>query len=208
MTGKRGWILGFVVPLTLASTPAMAQDMSADELRARIDAQIQTLDGPQNGDATRSIRINNSQDVNRPLYPQPKLPAPAATGPAPAAPAAMGKAPPAAAPIEFDTIQFALNSDRLTTDSLLTIGGIAEVLRNPKYERLTFLIVGHTDSLGSDAFNLDLSMRRACSVIEALVKTRVPAARLRAVGAGENEPRTGVQPESPLNRRVEIRVTR
>jgi len=77
-----------------------------------------------------------------------------------------------------------------------------------KYPNSDVLIVGHTDSVGTDAYNLDLSQRRAQAASAYLQSLGVPASRLHAVGKGESEP---IQPNDTdagraLNRRVEIAI--
>lgn len=77
-----------------------------------------------------------------------------------------------------------------------------------KYDRTVVHIVGHTDSNGSDAFNLDLSQRRALAVDSYLVSGGVPQERTRTEGRGEREPRAtnATAAGKQLNRRVEIYV--
>ena len=77
-----------------------------------------------------------------------------------------------------------------------------------KYDRTVVHIVGHTDSDGSDAFNLDLSQRRADAVGNYLIGTGVPQSRTRMEGRGEREPRAtnATAAGKQLNRRVEIYV--
>ena len=77
-----------------------------------------------------------------------------------------------------------------------------------KYPNSDVLIVGHTDSVGTDAYNLDLSQRRAQAASAYLQSLGVPASRLHAVGKGESEP---IQPNDTdagraQNRRVEIAI--
>lgn len=50
------------------------------------------------------------------------------------------------------------------------------------------LVIGHTDRLGSEAYNLNLSRKRAETVTNYLVQRGVPAGIIRALGAGESEP--------------------
>lgn len=77
-----------------------------------------------------------------------------------------------------------------------------------KYNRTVVHVVGHTDSVGSDAYNQDLSERRARSVGDYLTGRGVPYDRLRTEGRGEREPRATNATEAgrQLNRRVEIFV--
>lgn len=77
-----------------------------------------------------------------------------------------------------------------------------------KYDRTVVHVVGHTDSVGSDAFNQDLSLRRANSVADYLASYGVPRDRLRTEGRGEREPRATNDTEAgrQLNRRVELFV--
>ena len=53
---------------------------------------------------------------------------------------------------------------------------------------MELVIIGHTDNLASDAYNLELSRERAESVKEYLVGQGVDANKLRTVGMGESEP--------------------
>lgn len=77
-----------------------------------------------------------------------------------------------------------------------------------KYDRTVVHVVGHTDSVGSDAYNQELSERRANSVGDYLASYGVPRQRLRTEGRGEREPRATNDTEAgrQLNRRVEIFV--
>ena len=77
-----------------------------------------------------------------------------------------------------------------------------------EYPNSDVLIVGHTDSVGTDAYNLDLSQRRAQAASAYLQSLTIPASRLRTVGKGESEP---IQPNDTedgraRNRRVEIAI--
>ncbi len=70
-------------------------------------------------------------------------------------------------------------------------------------------VAGHTDAVGSDAYNQYLSEKRAEAVKAYLVEHGVPAGRISAVGYGESQPRdTNDTIEGRrLNRRVEVRVS-
>ena len=70
------------------------------------------------------------------------------------------------------------------------------------------MIEGHTDSSGDDQHNLDLSERRARSVVTWLVEKGVEAGRLSAKGQGETEPvaDNGTPEGRAQNRRVVLKV--
>ena len=76
---------------------------------------------------------------------------------------------------------------------------------NPNTE---VLIVGHTDNIGSDDYNQDLSERRARSAGDYLVGRGIAVSRIRTVGRGEDEPVAGNSSEEGrlLNRRVEVAI--
>jgi outer membrane protein OmpA-like peptidoglycan-associated protein len=68
-------------------------------------------------------------------------------------------------------------------------------------------IEGHTDNVGTDAYNQDLSTRRAAAVKDALVRDfKVPAGRLTTAGFGESRPRetNDTIAGRARNRRVEL----
>ena len=102
-------------------------------------------------------------------------------------------------------ILFDVNSDKLKPESFATIKEMAQVLKdNPT---LKIKIIGHTDSDGDDASNLDLSKRRAASVKTVLNKTwSIDAARIETDGKGETAPLapndSGIN--KAKNRRVEF----
>lgn len=77
-----------------------------------------------------------------------------------------------------------------------------------KYNRTVVHVVGHTDSVGSDAYNQRLSEDRARAVGDYLVSRGVPRQRVLTEGRGEREPRATNATEAgrQLNRRVEIFV--
>jgi OOP family OmpA-OmpF porin len=102
-------------------------------------------------------------------------------------------------------IQFDVNSDELKPESYATLKVIADLLKeNPD---IRMQIVGHTDSDGDDASNLDLSKRRGASVKNELVNSfACDATRLEADGKGETEPiaENNSAVNKAKNRRVEF----
>ena len=102
-------------------------------------------------------------------------------------------------------IYFEFGSDRLREVSEPTLKEIGDILR--KHPDWKLAIEGHTDSIASDAFNLDLSQRRAAAVKDALsTRHGANAARLTTAGFGESRPkdRNDTLEGRARNRRVEL----
>jgi len=104
-------------------------------------------------------------------------------------------------------ILFATNSTTVSGASTADLGTLASSIN--RYPDTTVNVVGHTDSVGDAAFNVDLSQRRAQAVTSVLINAGVPANRLRATGAGEDQPVATNQTDAgrQANRRVEIIIT-
>ena len=83
-------------------------------------------------------------------------------------------------------VTFELNSATLTPNSLLTLNSVAEILK--KRPNFKVEVRGHTDSAGSDGYNMDLSQRRAEAVMNYLAEQGVAASKLSATGYGETQP--------------------
>jgi outer membrane protein OmpA-like peptidoglycan-associated protein len=104
-------------------------------------------------------------------------------------------------------ILFDVDSDTIRPESTPTLRDIGEMLQN--HPELDLLIEGHTDSEGDDAYNLELSGRRAEAVVQFLVaEYGIAADRLGAEGIGESNPvADNSTPEGrQQNRRVELVV--
>ena len=78
-----------------------------------------------------------------------------------------------------------------------------------RYPNTTVNVIGHTDNVGDAAFNQDLSERRARAVANILLNGGVASSRVRAIGAGGNQPIASNLNASgrQMNRRVEIIIT-
>ena len=89
--------------------------------------------------------------------------------------------------VVLEQIQFAFDSDEILAASFPLMENIARVLNeNPQLARIE--IQGHTDDVGTDAHNDDLSNRRASSVMRWLVEHGVAQGRLTSHGYGERVP--------------------
>ncbi len=113
--------------------------------------------------------------------------------------------PPPPAPQNF-MVFFDWDSTKLSDASLNVLEQARDSYKNKQDARIT--ATGHTDTTGSEAYNMALSLRRANAVKDALVKLGVPAAAITTVGVGEKNllVKTGDQVREPQNRRVEIAV--
>ncbi|WP_300272329.1 OmpA family protein [Halomonas sp.] len=113
-------------------------------------------------------------------------------------------------PVEFEpvTLQsdvtFAFDSAELRPGAEYELNEVAATLNNNPEVRVT--IAGHTDSIGSNEYNLGLSERRAESVRDYLVSQGVADGRMRTVGYGEERPVATNETDEgrAMNRRVEI----
>ena len=103
-------------------------------------------------------------------------------------------------------ILFPFNSDQVLPAGRENLRRLAESLQ--RYPGTEVLIVGHTDNVGSDAYNMGLSQRRADSAKSYLVSMGIPADRIRTSGRGETEPVASNETEAgrQQNRRVEIAI--
>lgn len=104
-------------------------------------------------------------------------------------------------------VHFATNRDVILPDSGPLLDQIAATIL--EYDRLKLIrIEGHTDDQGDDAYNLDLSSRRANAVSRALMERGVESARLKPVGYGETKPLADNKKPAgrALNRRVEFMI--
>lgn len=106
-------------------------------------------------------------------------------------------------------VLFEFNSDQLQPEAIENLKRLVTYLnRPPGFKSLT--VEGHTDSVGSQTYNLNLSQRRAESVRKALISLGAPAAKVRAIGYGESKPiaDNGNFQGRAINRRVEFKVKR
>ncbi len=99
------------------------------------------------------------------------------------------------------------NGDALGEDAMKAIQAVAEQLKAYPGD-YSLVVSGHTSSLGPKAHNKALSLRRAQSVEKVLVGAGIPAARVRSVGLGPDQPVADnkTREGQSKNRRVEIDV--
>ena len=101
---------------------------------------------------------------------------------------------------------FGFDSDVVKGDARSNLNELARSL--DKYDGSNLLIVGHTDAVGSESYNEDLSERRADSAARYLVSQGVDRDRVGTRGLGETEPVASNESDSgrAKNRRVEVAI--
>jgi outer membrane protein OmpA-like peptidoglycan-associated protein len=103
-------------------------------------------------------------------------------------------------------VHFATGKHRILPDSFPLLDQVVSVLKDSPRMRVS--IEGHTDSVGTEAFNMRLSQRRAESVLQHLVERGISPERLESVGFGPTKPVASNKTAKgrALNRRTEFRI--
>jgi len=102
-------------------------------------------------------------------------------------------------------IQFEYNSAEISKTSLSSVQELGKALSNPSLRGSTFVVAGHTDAIGGEAYNQDLSERRADTIKRYLTeKYGINGTDLVAVGYGKTKPIDPNAPMDPINRRVQV----
>jgi outer membrane protein OmpA-like peptidoglycan-associated protein len=106
--------------------------------------------------------------------------------------------------IDLD-IQFDYNSADIRTASLPSVQALGRALSNPSLKGSVFVVAGHTDAIGGEAYNMGLSERRADTIKSYLVsKFGIAGSDLVTVGYGKDKPKDANAPMDPINRRVQV----
>ena len=102
-------------------------------------------------------------------------------------------------------IQFDYNSADISSSSLPTVQALGKALSNSNMRGSTFVVAGHTDAIGGETYNQDLSERRADSIKRYLTdKYGINGTDLVTVGYGKTKPKDASTPMDPVNRRVQV----
>lgn len=104
------------------------------------------------------------------------------------------------------SIPFAFDSARILPEAAAQLEALAQALSGERLQGRRFRVIGHTDGVGADAYNLALSQRRADSVRAALIEKGIAPERLETEGKGFTQPRPSLPPEAAEHRRVEVRT--
>lgn len=102
-------------------------------------------------------------------------------------------------------IHFDYNSADISKDSMPSVQELGKALSNASLKGSTFVVAGHTDAMGGEAYNQDLSERRADTIKKYLTdKYGIVGANLVTVGYGKTQPKDPNAPMDPANRRVQV----
>lgn len=102
-------------------------------------------------------------------------------------------------------ITFDYNSANISAKSQPAVQALGKALSSADLKGSTFVVAGHTDGAGSEAYNQELSERRADSIKRYLVgKFGIAGTDLVTVGYGKTKPKDPAAPMDPANRRVQI----
>ena len=109
--------------------------------------------------------------------------------------------------LRLQGVNFAFDSAKLTPESEQVLDQAVQELRDAP--SVSTRVEGHTDSVGSDAYNLNLSQRRAEAAVEYLTSQGIEGTRLEPVGMGEGNPIESNDTDEGRfqNRRVDFIVT-
>jgi outer membrane protein OmpA-like peptidoglycan-associated protein len=102
-------------------------------------------------------------------------------------------------------IKFDYNSATIAKSAVPDMDNLGKALSDPALKGGTFVLAGHTDAVGSEEYNQDLSGRRADSVKRYLTeKFNLAPDHLVTAGYGKTRLKNKDNPRAPENRRVEV----
>ncbi|QOZ31965.1 OmpA family protein [Bradyrhizobium sp. CCBAU 53421] len=102
-------------------------------------------------------------------------------------------------------IHFDYNSAEIAKGSTQVVQELGKALSDASMKGSTFVLAGHTDAIGSEAYNQDLSERRADTIKNYLVEHYgLNGSDLVTVGYGKTRPKDPNAPMDPTNRRVQV----
>ncbi|MHC2336707.1 OmpA family protein [Bradyrhizobium sp. USDA 4454] len=102
-------------------------------------------------------------------------------------------------------IRFDYNSADIAKGSTQAVQELGKALSDASMRGSTFVVAGHTDAIGSEAYNQDLSERRADTIKKYLVEHYgLNGSDLVTVGYGKTRPKDPNAPMDPTNRRVQV----
>ena len=197
LTGLRAMTLTAALSITAGLAFAGDNTISADQIRSALQPKALTRGlsaGPQVDPAikakeasfvdtvrnrkTRSLSLGEREEIAEIASTKPK--------------------------IDLD-IQFDYNSADIRPSSLPAVQELGKALSDASFKGSTFVVAGHTDAIGGDGYNQDLSERRADTIKRYLSeKYGINGSDLVTVGYGKSKPKDPNAPMDPINRRVQV----
>ena len=102
-------------------------------------------------------------------------------------------------------IHFDFNSADISKDSMSSVQALGDALSDPQLRGSTFVVAGHTDGVGGEQFNQELSERRADTIKRYLVQNYgLTGSDLVTVGYGKTKLKNATDPSDGVNRRVQV----
>ena len=102
-------------------------------------------------------------------------------------------------------VPFDYNSADISKSSTQAVNELGKALSDPSLKGSTFVVAGHTDAVGGEAYNQDLSERRADTIKKVLSEEfGINGSDLVTVGYGKSKPKDPNAPMDPANRRVQV----
>jgi len=101
-------------------------------------------------------------------------------------------------------IQFDFDSAKLQESSKPLLDNLVAAMKNDRLMSVRFKVEGHTDAKGSEAYNQNLSMRRAESVVTYMADKGIEKERMEGIGKGFSDLLYPDKPQAMENRRVRI----
>jgi outer membrane protein OmpA-like peptidoglycan-associated protein len=102
-------------------------------------------------------------------------------------------------------IHFDYNSADISKNSVSAVQELGKALSDSSLKGSTFVVAGHTDAVGGEAYNQDLSERRADTIKKYLTEQYgLAGSNLVTVGYGKTKPKDANTPMDPTNRRVQV----
>lgn len=102
-------------------------------------------------------------------------------------------------------IRFDYNSADISKASMPAVQELGKALSDASLKGSTFVVAGHTDAVGGEGYNQDLSERRADTIKQYLTeKFGLKGSDLVTVGYGKTQPKDPNAPMDPVNRRVQV----
>jgi len=101
-------------------------------------------------------------------------------------------------------LQFDFDSAKLQETSKPLLDNLVAAMKSDRLMSIRFKVEGHTDAKGTEAYNMNLSLRRANSVVNYMADKGIETERMEGVGKGFSELFYPEKPQAMENRRVRV----